>query len=113
MAEETHSNADFNAYNGDGFLEQFEQPHQFDLGREFERHSNVDSTGCEIKHVTSHYDSSSSGLVQDFDSFIFFIPFFVEERSGYHLCKYMHSFRGNGFGIGLSWSITFVFFLMW
>lgn len=62
MAEERHYNPDSNAYNGENFLQMYDQQHQFDLGSELEQ-GNVDSIGSEIKHSTSHYESSSSGLV--------------------------------------------------
>lgn len=53
-------NPDSNAYNGENFLQMYDQQHQFDLGSELEQ-GNVDSIGSEIKHSTSHYESSSSG----------------------------------------------------
>lgn len=62
MAEERDSNAEFNDSNGEISPPMYDQQHQFDLGSEMEQR-NVDSTGSEAKHSTSHYDSSSSGLV--------------------------------------------------
>lgn len=94
MAEERNSNADFDAYNGDGFLQMYDQQQQFDLGSELER-GNVDSTGSEMKHSTSHFDSSSSGLV-----FMVLLSLcFQEEQSSFiwFFCKYMRNFLRIGF----------------
>ena len=70
MAEEKNFNADHNAYHGgDGAVQMYDQQDRFELGSELEG-GNADSTGGEVKHSTSHYDSSSSGLV--FMIFFFF-----------------------------------------
>ncbi|KAG6593527.1 Heterogeneous nuclear ribonucleoprotein 1, partial [Cucurbita argyrosperma subsp. sororia] len=61
MAEEKNFNADHNAYHGgDGAVQMYDQQDRFELGSELEG-GNADSTGGEVKHSTSHYDSSSSG----------------------------------------------------